>query len=434
MLYETEHEQLFAAPAPPTFAPLPEALALTEHCAAMLRAYLASAKLDHWRIFQCGDHELWDIDRHLHAIEEDATWEPLPPLLRDGEPAEVLTLGQDVHIWSGGTLHLRHHHVVIARWYWIDLHHSRSTCTLYLHAAAAPRHFAELRKKIAERRRIASQGMWQIVRGYSGSDLLSIPRVAPDCLFLPDEIRRSVDGQLAKFFSDDVKKMYQSLGVPYRRGVLLHGPPGNGKTSLIRHIAAQLPHVPAMILRPMESFDSDDLEEVVRRWTAQAPAILVIEDLNWLLEKVNVSTFLNLIDGIEATVTGGLMLIATSNHPQQLDSAINNRPGRFDVVIEIPPPAEAMRKRFFTSKLLHVDAAMVDRLVTTTEGLSFAHLQEVLRLSGLSAIHQERAQRSDDDLLAAAAAVRRASDDAERGFPSQQEMPFGLMPMLQRKR
>jgi SpoVK/Ycf46/Vps4 family AAA+-type ATPase len=67
---------------------------------------------------------------------------------------------------------------------------------------------------------------------------------------------------------------------------------------------------------------------VIRRWTRQAPAILIIEDLNWLLEQVNVSTFLNLLDGIDSRAGNGLLIIATTNHPNELDPAINNRPGR----------------------------------------------------------------------------------------------------------
>ena len=76
---------------------------------------------------------------------------------------------------------------------------------------------------------------------------------------------------------------------------------------------------------------------------AATPAVLVIEDLDWLLEHTNVSTFLNLIDGVESDggrAAGGLLLIATTNHPDKLDPAVNNRPGRFDVVVEIPPPDE----------------------------------------------------------------------------------------------
>ena len=63
----------------------------------------------------------------------------------------------------------------------------------------------------------------------------------------------------------------------------------------------------------------------------------VLEFRDSLFPKIPLATFLNLIDGIERR-DGGLLLIATTNHPDTLDSAITNRPGRFDVVIEIPRP------------------------------------------------------------------------------------------------
>jgi ATP-dependent 26S proteasome regulatory subunit len=224
------------------------------------------------------------------------------------------------------------------------------------------------------------------------------------------------------------------MGVPLRRGVLLHGPPGNGKTSLIRHIGARLPHVPALLLRPAADFDSDDLEEVIRRWSEQAPAILVIEDLNWLLVKVNVSTFLNLLDGVDrGRGKGGLLLIATTNSPDQLDPAVNNRPGRFDVVLEVPPPDRALRLEFLCLALATVPRATLETLAARTDGLSFAHLQEIVRLSGLTAIHAGRQERTEKDLSGAADTVRRAFDEAVRGFPVKPELPFGLLPLRDRK-
>jgi ATP-dependent 26S proteasome regulatory subunit len=210
----------------------------------------------------------------------------------------------------------------------------------------------------------------------------------------------------------------------------MHGPPGNGKTSMIRFIGGALPSVPAMILRPEASFDDDDMKQIVRRWSEQAPAILVIEDLDWLLDKrVNVSIFLNLIDGIDASVTGGLLLIATTNHPETLDPAINNRPGRFDVVIEVDVPTPELRGRFLRDKLedASMAEAILDRLVDRTDGLSFAHLQEILRLSGMLAIRDGRSQRSDEDLLRAADLAVEGHEAAIRGYPpGRPVMPFGL--------
>jgi SpoVK/Ycf46/Vps4 family AAA+-type ATPase len=181
-----------------------------------------------------------------------------------------------------------------------------------------------------------------------------------------------------------------------------------------------------MILRPGPTFDGDDLEGVIARWCAQAPAILVIEDLNWLLKKVDLSLFLNLIDGIERSAKAGSLLIATTNHPQELDPAINNRPGRFDVVIEVPCPDHTSRLEFLDRRLPDVAETIRCKLASLSDGFSFAHLHELLRLSGLRAIHHRRDRRSDADLLDAVNTLRATIDDAARGFPAKPELPFGL--------
>jgi ATP-dependent 26S proteasome regulatory subunit len=152
----------------------------------------------------------------------------------------------------------------------------------------------------------------------------------------------------------------------------------------------------------------------------------VIEDLNWLLNEVNVSTFLNLLDGIDSHVTGGLLLIATTNHPHKLDPAVNNRPGRFDVVIEVPCPDRALRAEFFGRKWAGGSVESIEAIVAATERLSFAHLQEMLRLSGLYAIQAGRRGRTESDLLKAAKILQAAQADADSGFAQKPEAPFGL--------
>ena len=113
-----------------------------------------------------------------------------------------------------------------------------------------------------------------------------------------------------------------------------------------------------------------------------APAILVIEDLTAVIERVNLSTFLNLLDGVDRKTDGGLMLIASTNHPDKLDAAVSNRPGRFDVAMELPSPDDAQRRVYFGTRLLEVDAATVDAAVEQTREMSFAHLEEIVHLSG----------------------------------------------------
>lgn len=439
MLYDTETTDREAAPARggrrrrrgTVAAALPSGLVLTERAVAALRRFLRGRRLRGWRIFHCRDLDLHDVERHLDALgEAGAAWEAPPANVPGGEPLVALTHGNDrATLWEAGFLHLPGHDVVLARWHWVGAD-GDTYRNLWLCAAPSTQQYLRLRREVVRLRHEHGQRVWQVVRGAPYSDAPSVPRSAtPDDLVFPAALRQRIESDILRFFEDDVAALYRSLRVPHRRGVLLHGPPGNGKTSLIRLIGARLPRVPCMLLRPAANFDTDDLEEVIRRWRQQAPAVLVIEDLDWLLEHTNVSTFLNLIDGVESDAgqaAGGLLLIATTNHPDKLDPAVNNRPGRFDVVVEIPSPGEGLRAEFFRRELSGLEPRVIGKLASATDGLSFAHLQEVLRLSGLAAIHAGRSSRSADDLHAAARTVRAAHREAMKGFPIRPDMPFGL--------
>jgi hypothetical protein len=407
-------------------ADLSSGAGLTERAAALLRDHLRAQGLDDYEIYFSTDLNYPGIEQHLEQLGGRTAWTHAVPLSDGGEPVAALQCKPDAaRSAAAGFLRLARHRVVLARWHWRNGY--QGLTTFWLCAARSLDDVNELMHDLRRCQQLAAP-VWQILQGGEYSDADPVPREprAGDRLIIPATLRARIESEVISFFSDDVVKLYASLDVPHRRGVLLHGPPGNGKTSIIRWIGAALPRVAGLILRPNAAFDNDDLNGVVKLWKSQAPAILVIEDLNWLLKKVDLSLFLNLLDGIERDAKGGQLLIATTNHPSELDPAINNRPGRFDVVIEIPCPDDATRLAFLAARLADVAEPTRAKLAALTDGFSFAHLHELLRVSGLRAIHDGRDRRTDADLLAAVETLRSTIEDAARGFPGKPELPFGL--------
>ena len=411
---------------------LPAGLVLVEAAAAAFARWLESRGLIEWQIFQ-SNVDLTDLIAHA-PDPGPAEWFTLEALTGDGGAAvhRLIESRETFTLYPSGACVLEPHAIAVARWYYVDTYEGAYR-TLALVAAPDGATVERVNAVVRAKMHDARHATWQILRGsYVEKESAPRPPVAADALIVPPALAERVDRDIVGFFRPEVAAMYRAMNVPHRRGVLMYGPPGNGKTSLIRAIGGALPNVAALILRANAAFDSDDLEFAIDLWTKQAPAMLVIEDLNWLMAQVNVSTFLNLLDGIDTPATaGGLLLVASTNHPEKLDAALSNRPGRFDVVMELPPPDEETRARYFARHLPAFDGATLARFAEASEGLSFAHLGEVARLAGLLALHAGRAERSADDVdraIDSTQASRREADDGFRGPPP----AFGLHKLVKK--
>ena len=152
-----------------------------------------------------------------------------------------------------------------------------------------------------------------------------------------------IRGNVEAFFK--AKAQYKRLGIPYRRGLLFSGPPGNGKTLAARVISSRVPA--AVFILPLKAeMDDRGLARAFRHTADLAPALLILEDLDRLPsegKKFSMSYLLNLLDGFRSSQ--GIMVIATTNAPEKLDAALLDRPSRFDRVWHFGLPAQAERER-----------------------------------------------------------------------------------------
>lgn len=184
---------------------------------------------------------------------------------------------------------------------------------------------------------------------------------------------------------------FKDNGLPYKRGYLLYGDPGNGKTSVVRMMAAHPMITTFTIDLAGEKVTNYSLTNLFKEARSRAPSLIYFEDIDRMFAKqaqeenkrsITLQHFLNCMDGVSANE--GVVVVATANHPTNLDNAILKRPGRFDRVVEFKNPALAERSKYFVSLkgLKHLSSSETDYLSEITEGLSFSQLKEVFVSAG----------------------------------------------------
>ena len=222
-----------------------------------------------------------------------------------------------------------------------------------------------------------------------------------DELVLAPSVLSLLKNDFESFWSRE--QWFRDRGLPFRRGYLLHGPPGGGKTTSIRAMMTSR-GLSAFTIRLFEPQTSDiDLEDLFEVALSQRPAMLVFEDLDRAFPRVGESrsqvslqTLLNCLDGI---ATGdGIAVVATANEPAALDPAILRRPGRFDRVVHFPNPNRRLREQFFTKMKLSLSPASLNESVTNSRGFSFAQLREAVILAAQFA-DERKAEVDGSDLL-----------------------------------
>jgi hypothetical protein len=217
----------------------------------------------------------------------------------------------------------------------------------------------------------ASSSMYKAVQDTSFEDLILAGA-------LKDEIR----GDLEQFLRS--KKEYERYRVPWKRGILFVGPPGNGKTHCLR-ASIRLLDVTCLYVQSLKSrYSTEDanIRAVFERARELTPCCLVFEDLDAMITAKNRSFFLNQVDGFEQN--DGILTLATTNHPERLDPALVNRPSRFDrkYLFDLPAPGErsayvAMWNNRLDPEMRIRLGEVIERLVGETEGFSFAYIKEL---------------------------------------------------------
>ena len=214
------------------------------------------------------------------------------------------------------------------------------------------------------------------------------PRVSADDVILPAEtlaaIRRQVVGVA------EHRERLLAAGQHLKRGLLLYGPPGVGKTHSVRFLIGQMTDATIVEL------SGDSLRAISTACSVARtlqPAMIVVEDVDLIAEEremyggANPLLFqlLNEMDGLAEDPE--VVFLLTTNRPDMLEPALAARPGRVDPAVALELPDADARRRLFAlyRGTLEVDEANLDAVIERTDGVTASFLKELLRRAALLA-------------------------------------------------
>ncbi|KAL8824754.1 MAG: hypothetical protein Q9191_004840 [Dirinaria sp. TL-2023a] len=204
-----------------------------------------------------------------------------------------------------------------------------------------------------------------------------------DDVILDEDMKKTLVDLMRKFF--DSKDIYDDLGVPWKRGVIFHGPAGNGKTISIKALMHSLSaerEAPIPCLYVKSAPRTYDIGNIFALARSYSPCMLILEDIDTIVTLGSRSYFFNEVDGLQNN--DGIFIVASTNHLDQLDPGLSSRPSRFDRKYLFPLPSSEERVlycQYWRKKLKNKPAIKFPRklcpaIAGITQEFSFAYLKE----------------------------------------------------------
>jgi hypothetical protein len=229
------------------------------------------------------------------------------------------------------------------------------------------------------------------VSEHHGNQLVSFlprPTVAAEDVVLPDGVLETIEQHIAGI--GDWSRELLDAGQHLKRGLLLHGPPGTGKTHTVRYLTGRLAATTVILLTGTSIRFIDQAAAMAR---GLQPSMVVLEDVDLVgmdrdfSEGSNPLLFslLEAMDGVGADAD--VTFVLTTNRADILEMALADRPGRVDLAVEIPRPDAARRERllrlYARGLPLEADATEV---AAATDGVTASFIKELIRRTVLASL------------------------------------------------
>jgi cell division protease FtsH len=219
----------------------------------------------------------------------------------------------------------------------------------------------------------------------SGIKMVCLKEKPWDDVVIDEEIKKELCKNTVGFINNI--KLWEELGIPPKRGVLLEGEPGTGKTIICKALMTEASGITCINANAYAINRPGYIEEIFEAAEDLAPCLLFIEDIDMVGQtrarpgsgsNPILASLLGAMDGIEQKAQ--VLTIATTNCLDSLDKALSERPSHFDRIIKIGLPDKEQRRTIITRlrEKIKLDEAGQEYLAGCSDGLTPAQIQEVV--------------------------------------------------------
>jgi len=225
-------------------------------------------------------------------------------------------------------------------------------------------------------RKILPPGLYKCITtektGYSFQKMLVS---TDDLINVPDTASSQVIGEIEKFWT--LKEEFKNRGFLHKRGVLMYGEPGSGKTASIQLLVQQITIDGGIAIYADDPHVLTGCLQMLRRLEPTRRVIVILEDFETLTDRQGrENEWLSVLDG-ESQIDD-VVFLATTNYIEALDKRFTDRPSRFDIVVPVPMPGAQARAAYIINKEKSLTPEEVKEWTKRSVGFSFAHLKEMI--------------------------------------------------------
>jgi len=234
-----------------------------------------------------------------------------------------------------------------------------------------------------------------------------------DSVVLDSEMKNSIRLNTIGFLKNIAR--VQEFGIPAKRGIILTGDPGTGKTIICKALMSEAENITCITTDAYGEFSGEYISDLYSLAQDLSPSIIFMEDIDFIGQERHdfyrgtppLLTLLAEMDGI--TEKTAIVTVATSNFFETLDKALSERPSRFDCVYKLPYPNSEQRTELVEklSKEISLSENIKKYVVTQTHGFTPAQVQSVLHHMAIIniAMKEETMQYNRNDVDSAVTRV-----------------------------